>query len=261
MTMHLLRPLAVFLAAYSLHLGYITVFYHRALAHRAVRLHPATLRFVLATGNWVTGLDPKAWSCMHRMHHAFSDGPDDPHSPAQAGVLGVLVAQLRAYERTLYGLLGRHPDYLRHVPDLDFPVHWLNRHGLWWLPYALHTAAAVFLGYAAGWGFGLAYFAGLMSHPIEGWVINALGHAVGPRNFETPDDSRNPWLAALLIGGEGLQNNHHRFPGSARFSYRWWEPDAGFMLCRALEKAGALTIDRGRLLPRPGPPMMPTTQP
>jgi len=222
--MSLLAPSAVFLAAYTLHLGYITVFYHRALAHRAVSLRPGTLRFVLLTGNWVTGLDPKAWACMHRMHHAFSDGPHDPHSPAQAGVLGVLVAQLRAYERTLYALLGRHPDYLRHVRDLDFPVHWL----------------------------GLAYGVGLMSHPLEGWVINSLGHAVGPRNFDTPDNSRNPWLAALLIYGEGLQNNHHRYPASARFAYRWWEPDLGFALCRLLEALGVLTIDRARLLPPAG---------
>jgi stearoyl-CoA desaturase (delta-9 desaturase) len=244
-------PLAVFLAAYAVHLGYITVFYHRALAHRSLTLHPTTLRFVLATGNWVTGLDPKAWACMHRMHHAFSDGPDDPHSPAQAGVLGVLLAQLRAYERTLYALLSGHPLYLRHVMDLDFPVHWLNRRGLWWLPYAAHAGAAVLIASLTRRGFGVAYLLGLMSHPIEGWVINSLGHAFGPRNFDTPDNSRNPWLAALLIGGEGLQNNHHRHPGSARFAYRWWEPDAGFLLCRALEKLGALTIDRSRLLPRP----------
>jgi len=250
--MSLLAPSAVFLAAYTLHLGYITVFYHRALAHRAVSLRPGTLRFVLLTGNWVTGLDPKAWACMHRMHHAFSDGPHDPHSPAQAGVLGVLVAQLRAYERTLYALLGRHPDYLRHVRDLDFPVHWLNGRGLWWLPYALHTALAGIIGLAAGPWLGLAYGVGLMSHPLEGWVINSLGHAVGPRNFDTPDNSRNPWLAALLIYGEGLQNNHHRYPASARFAYRWWEPDLGFALCRLLEALGVLTIDRARLLPPAG---------
>ena len=245
-----LAPLALFAAAYGVHLAYITVFYHRALAHRAVRLQPATLRFALATANWVTGLDPKAWACMHRMHHAFSDGPEDPHSPARAGVLGVLVAQLRAYERTLFGLLSRHPACLRHVEDLDFPVHWLNRRGLWWLPYALHTGAAAALALAVRWPYGLAYFLGLMSHPIEGWVVNSVGHAFGPRNFETPDNSRNPWLAALLIGGEGLQNNHHRYPRSARFAYRRWEPDAGFLLCLVLERVGALAIDRDHLMPR-----------
>ena len=46
--MSVLAPLALLLAAYAVHLAYITVFYHRALAHRAVRLRPATLRFALA---------------------------------------------------------------------------------------------------------------------------------------------------------------------------------------------------------------------
>lgn len=248
--MHTWLCVAVFLAGYTLNVGYITVFYHRGLAHRGLRLGPRTLRFVLATGNWITGLDPKAWACMHRMHHAFADGPGDPHSPAQVGVFGVFLAQLRAYERGLYGLLARHPGYVRHVADLDFPVHWLNQRGLWWLPYGFHAVFAGLLGLSFGWLLGAAYFGGLMSHPLEGWVVNALGHAVGHRNFATPDNSRNTWLAALLIYGEGLQNNHHRYPSSARFSYRFWEPDAGFALCLALERLGLLEIERDRLMPR-----------
>jgi stearoyl-CoA desaturase (delta-9 desaturase) len=243
--------LATFLAAYSLNLGYVTVFYHRGFAHRGLRPSPGVRRFVLATGNWITGLDPKAWACMHRMHHAFSDGPQDPHSPAQVGLLGVLTAQLRAYERTLYGLLGRHPDYLRQVADLDFPVHWLNRRGLWWLPYALHAGIGSLLGVGGGALLGAAYFLGIMSHPFEGWVVNALGHSVGSRNFDTPDNSRNTWLAGVLIYGEGWQNNHHRYPSSARFSYRWWEPDLGFVLCLALERLGLVEIEWGRLIPKP----------
>jgi stearoyl-CoA desaturase (delta-9 desaturase) len=249
--MHPLLGAATFAAAYALNLSYITVFYHRALAHRSLRLSPRTLRFVVATGNWITGLDPKAWACMHRMHHSFSDGPRDPHSPRQVGVMGVLRAQLRAYERTLTGLLQRHPDYADAVADLEFPVHWLNRRGWWWLPYALHAVAAGLLAAVGGALLGAAYFAGIMSHPFEGWVVNALGHSVGGRNFDTPDDSRNFWPAGLLIFGEGWQNNHHRYPSSARFSYRRWEADAGYALCLAFERLGMLSVDRRRLMPRP----------
>ncbi len=247
--MHSLLCLATLMATYTVNLCYITVFYHRGFAHRGLRLSPRLRSFVLATGNWVTGLDPKAWACMHRMHHAFADGPNDPHSPVQVGLRGVLLAQLRAYERTLYGLLGRHPNYTCLVGDLDFEVHWLNRRGLWWLPYALHGAVAGLLGVVGGGLLGAAYFAGIMSHPVEGWVVNALGHTVGRRNFDTPDDSRNFWPAGFLIFGEGWQNNHHRYPSSARFSYRWWEADLGYGLCVAFERIGLLEIDRSRLIP------------
>ena len=37
---------------------------------------------------------------------------------------------------------------------------------------------------------------------------------------------------------------------SARFAYRRWEPDAGFLLCLVLERVGALAIDRDHLMPR-----------
>ena len=64
---------SVFLAALFVNALYITVFYHRGLAHGAVRLHPHMRRFVAATGVWVTGVDPKSWCCMHRLHHKHAD--------------------------------------------------------------------------------------------------------------------------------------------------------------------------------------------
>jgi len=50
---------------------YITVFYHRGLAHEAVILSPLMQRFVAWTGSWVTGIDAKAWVCLHRLHHQY----------------------------------------------------------------------------------------------------------------------------------------------------------------------------------------------
>ena len=57
MTMHLLGPLAVFLAAYSLHLGYITVFYHRALAHEKLGHTAAAAQDWKLARDWI-GREP-----------------------------------------------------------------------------------------------------------------------------------------------------------------------------------------------------------
>ena len=40
-------------------------------------------------------------------------------------------------------------------------------------------------------------------------VINGVGHYIGYRNYQAPDESKNivPW--GILIGGEELHNNHH----------------------------------------------------
>jgi stearoyl-CoA desaturase (delta-9 desaturase) len=250
--MYILLCVGVFLLTYLLNTTTISVLYHRGLAHQAVNLRPRTRRLVARMGIWVTGLDPAGWVCMHRRHHEYSDTPADPHSPVHFGLFGVLLAQLRSYERTLVGLARGNPEYTRHVEDLDIPVNSLNRRGLWYLPYVVHFALALIIAVPTGfWALGACYWIGMMSHPIEGWLVNSLGHAVGGRNFTTPDNSRNNHLAAWLIVGEGFQNNHHRYPGSAKFSYHWWEIDPGFALCLLLERLGALEIRRSTLIPSP----------
>lgn len=250
--MYILICAAVFLAAYLLNTTLITVFYHRGLAHGAVTLRPGARRFAARYGIWLTGLDAKGWVCMHRKHHRHSDSPDDPHSPVHYGLFGVLLGQLRSYERTLIGLARGQSEYIDEVGDLEFEISDLNRKGLWFLPYLLHLAIALCIAVPTGmWALGACYFVGMMSHPVEGWIVNALGHAVGSRNFETPDNSRNNHLAAWLILGEGYQNNHHRFPASAKFSHQPWEVDLGFGIALLLEKLGVLEIQRALLIPTP----------
>lgn len=252
--MYILACCAVFLTAYSLNILLITVGYHRGLAHGAVQLHPGLRRFVIASGNWITGLDPKAWAVMHRLHHAHSDTPEDPHSPANVGVRGILREQLRSYERIIVGLI-RNDEALRpFTAGLDFELSWLNRHHLWWLPYALHTGIALMFALGTGmWLLAAAFLFGMLSHPIQGGLVNAFGHAVGGRNFPTDDDSRNNLIVAWLVAGEGLQNNHHAHPRSAKFSYRAWEVDAGFGACLALEAVGLLVVDTDSLIGAPPP--------
>ena len=250
--MYLLTCIAVFVAAYLLNTTIISVFYHRGLAHQAVRLRPAARRFAARCGIWLTGLDAKGWVCMHRMHHTHSDTPNDPHSPVHYGLVGVLVGQLKSYERTLVSLARGRRAYTDEVADLEFPISWLNRRGLWFLPYVAHLGIGLAIAVPTGmWALGTCYFLGMMSHPIEGWIVNSLGHAVGSRNFETADNSRNNHLAAWLIVGEGYQNNHHRYPASAKFSYQPWEVDLGFGICLVLEALGVLEIQRGLLIPSP----------
>ncbi len=234
----------VFLAAYLLNITYITVFYHRGLTHGAITMSPMTSRIVQATGNWITGLDPKGWSCMHRMHHLYSDTDKDPHSPRKYGIWRLMLAQLHSYNAVLRGLNRKDPKFTKVVPDLDFPVSWLNRKKLWYLPYFAHFAVWIVLGGAFGWWMlGYAYFLGMMSHPIQGWAVNAFGHSKGYRNFPLDDDSRNNTLVAWLVMGEGYQNNHHRFPKAAKFSIKWFEYDMGYTLCLMLQAVGMISID------------------
>jgi stearoyl-CoA desaturase (Delta-9 desaturase) len=223
----------VFLVGYLINSFYITVLYHRGLAHGAVKLRPWVRNLVIYSGNWVTGLDPKAWACMHRRHHLYSDTPDDPHSPVYQGVMPLLYGQLKSYKKTLRGLITRQKSYVSFVQDLDFPVNALNRQGLWYVPYIVHALISLTVGLGMGyWALGIAYWFGIMSHPIQGWMVNALAHRFGYRNFATNDNSRNNTLVALLVWGEGYQNNHHHAPTSVKFAAKWWEIDLGYQMCK-----------------------------
>ena len=250
--MYLLLCIGVLAAATLLNMVTITIGYHRGLAHRGVKIHPLFRRLLILTGNWVTGLDPKGWAVMHRRHHAYSDTERDPHSPRNVGLLGIPLEQLRSYEEVLRGLARNDPEYTQFAEGLDFELSWVNRRGLWWLPYLVHVAVGI--GIAVGFDAALlggCYFLGMMSHPVQGGMVNSLGHAIGGRNFDTDDHSTNNALAAWLILGEGYQNNHHAYPESAKFSFRRWEFDMGFGFCLAMEAFGILRIDYAQLIPEP----------
>jgi stearoyl-CoA desaturase (Delta-9 desaturase) len=237
----LLTAIIVFCAGYLLNIFYITVLYHRALTHRAIALSPFSMWLVQYTGSWVTGIDPKAWACMHRLHHLHSDTPLDPHSPIHQGVFGVAMGQLRSYRRILKRLILRESSATALVADIPFEVNVLNRKKLWYLPYILHVGIALAVVLLTGHVLvGAAYFLGIMSHPIQGWLVNSLAHKFGYRNYDSSDHSRNNRMVALLVFGEGLQNNHHSTPSRANFAHRKMEIDPGFWLCKAGKWTGLL---------------------
>ena len=85
-----------------------SVYLHRGLAHRAIRLHPAMdvcFRAVL----WITtGQSRREWVAVHRKHHAFTDRPGDPHSPRMLGFWRVQLLNVYYYIRE-----ARNPDTIR----------------------------------------------------------------------------------------------------------------------------------------------------
>lgn len=233
----------VFAAGYLINVFYITVFYHRALTHGALELSPRMEQFVAKTGPWVTGIDPKGWILMHRLHHLHSDTELDPHSPLRFGVLGVAMGQLKSYEFAIIQLLKKKEAYTEIVKDLNFDVHPVNRSGWWMLPYAVHVLLAVVISFVFHSPLvGAAYYFGMMTHPIQGWMVNALAHKYGYRNFDTDDNSKNNSFVSWLVVGEGYQNNHHANPRSANFAVKPFEYDIGYLFCRISESLGLVRI-------------------
>jgi stearoyl-CoA desaturase (delta-9 desaturase) len=223
----------------------VTIFLHRAQAHRAVDLHPVVSHFFRFWLWLTTGMVTREWVAVHRKHHARCETPEDPHSPQ---VLGIRKVMLEGAE--LYRGASTRPELLETYGS-GTPDDWLERH--------------VYTGRNT-WGIGLMLLIDLLLFGPIGltiwavqmiWipfraagVINGVGHYRGYRNFDCPDASHNivPW--GILIGGEELHNNHHAYPGSARLSSRWWEFDIGWAYIRLLQSLGLARVNRVSELPR-----------
>ena len=55
--------------------------------------------------------------------------------------------------------------------------------------------------------------------------MNAIAHHFGRKPYDNTAGNIQ-WLA-LLTAGEGLHNNHHAAPTSAKLAHRWYEIDPG----------------------------------
>jgi stearoyl-CoA desaturase (delta-9 desaturase) len=68
--------------------------------------------------------------------------------------------------------------------------------------------------------------------------VNSVAHRFGRRRYEVADASRNNWVIAALVLGEGWHNNHHRFPNSSRQGIGRFELDPTWWAIRAMATLG-----------------------
>jgi stearoyl-CoA desaturase (delta-9 desaturase) len=217
----------------------VTIYLHRAQAHRALDLHPAVAHFFRFWLWLTTGMVTAEWVAVHRRHHARCETAEDPHSPQVLGLRKVLLEGSELYRGAAAdrALVER---YSHGTPD-----DWVERNvydRMRWQGVGLMLAIDFVLFGAAG----VAVWAVQMLW-IPWWaagVINGVGHYYGYRNFASPDAATNivPW--GIVVGGEELHNNHHAFPSSAKLSSRPWEFDIGWLYIRALELVGLARVRR-----------------
>jgi stearoyl-CoA desaturase (delta-9 desaturase) len=219
--------IALCAGAYLVRMFAITGAYHRYFSHRTYRTS-RLVQFVIGfVGTSAVQKGPLWWAANHRMHHRYSDGQGDPHSPRDG------------FYWSHQGWIadGRWDDTrLDLVRDLaKYPeLVWLNR----W-----HIVAPIMLAvfcYAVGGFSGLIW--GFAISTVVCWhstySINSLAHRWGTVRYDTGDDSRNNFFLALLTLGEGWHNNHHFHQASARQGFFWWEIDITYYLLRGMQAVG-----------------------
>ena len=212
-----------------------SIYLHRTLAHRALRLHPAadlTFRIVL----WLTtGQCRQQWVAVHRKHHAFVDREGDPHSPRLLGFWRVQLFNVYYYVRECQNRQTI-ATFARDLPEDRLDRLAFSRGSL-----GLGIGLASLCGLVGLWT-GLA--AGLTHLVLYVFVlaplINGLGHWRGRQNFE--NTAYNSRLFAWVTGGESLHNNHHAHPRSAKFSMSRAEFDPSWPAIRALSAVGLVVV-------------------
>lgn len=211
-----------------------TVYLHRALSHRALTVRRPVahvFRFVL----WMsTGIRPRQWVAVHRKHHAFTDVEGDPHSPVLHGWVKVQIQNYFMYRRE-----ANNPETVaRYARDLQ-PGRldrWLYDRTMLGLGFGIALTVTFF-----GWQVGLlASFLHLNFYIGGSAAVNAIGHHFGRRPYDNGAGNIQ-WLA-FLTAGEGLHNNHHAAPTSARLSHRWFEIDPGWWLIKVLTLVGLAQV-------------------
>jgi stearoyl-CoA desaturase (Delta-9 desaturase) len=213
----------------------LTLGYHRMLSHRAFNANAGVKFFLYAFAGMGAMANPSAFAAVHRVHHAKSDLPGDPHSPREGFFFahyGWILSQQRM-------LLPRECAILVRDPWVKF---FDDTHSFWslmglLLPFTL--GGLIGGSWDAAWS-GMI-FGGLirifcMQQAL--FATASMNHTIGPKPFATPDLSRNSyWFINIFQLGDGYHNNHHALPWAANFNKdrRQFDlPGAFLRLCAAL---------------------------
>lgn len=221
---------------------------HRMLVHRSFKCGPAVKFFFCAIGQLACQGSLLKWVGNHRRHHLYADDVGDPHSPYVDGHGHPFVRRLKGAMHATNGFLfdDTMTDNSVYAKDmLADPMVMMFTRTRWFWYFLSMVAIPGAWGYAFGGlhamvgtilfsGFFRAYI-GVMTTGLVGSVCHSLGYR---RFAETKDESTNQLLMTLITFGEGLHNNHHRFPRDAYISHAWYEFDLNGLIIRGFEKLG-----------------------
>ena len=231
----------------------INIGFHRLLTHRSFGCPTWLERFFVVQGACCLMHTPAKFDPFHRMYHRSADSVGEPHSPRISVTLGhvgwVVCESGKIDWATIY------QQYSKDVVADRFYRRFERGPLLVWL-YLLHALVFFAVGFGVGWlmagsaaaglQFGLSLLVwGVLVRTVVAWhitwFVNSAAHTWGYRNYETRDNSRNNWLAAILSNGDGWHNNHHACPRAADHGQRWFEFDVAYITIHCLGLVGLAT--------------------
>ena len=223
-----------------------TFFLHRYAAHGAFRMSRGweeffyVLTFITQGSSYMSA---RTYALLHRLHHAYTDTEDDPHSPKFSSNAFQLMNETRKkYADIFNGRFHVEEKFTRNVPDwpaFERIAHpWFVR-VLWIVAYT-----AFYIYFATAWWQFLLLPITISVGPVHGAVINWFAHKYGTTNFAMNNTSKNLFYIDVLMLGEAYHNNHHKFPSSINFGVRKNEIDPIYFIILLLNRLGVIRLNK-----------------
>lgn len=187
-------------------------------------------------------LSAYGYGVMHRMHHAFADTENDPHSPKyDESIFKMMWKTKTIYTDINKGTMKVDKRFTDGAPQWKsfdtFARSWVSRVG-WGAAYF-----SVYYFYADVWWLWLLLPAQFLLSPIHGAIINWFAHKYGYRNFSVKDTSKNFLPFDFLMMGESYHNNHHKYGNRPNFGgVRWHEIDPTYLMIKVLAKFNIIKL-------------------
>ncbi|MDX2196737.1 MAG: acyl-CoA desaturase [Cytophagales bacterium] len=219
-----------------------TFFLHRYAAHKMFTMNKFWEKFFFLFQFITQGssyLSPRAYSILHRMHHAYSDTEKDPHSPHHS----TNIFDMMWKTKNIYGefVMHRRNADERFVKDIPTWNIMEVLGDLWFTRVFFGTIYVLYYVHFVPQNMWYLYFLlpiHFLMGPIHGAIVNWSGHVHGYRNYDSTDKSRNTLVWDFLCFGELFQNNHHRWPKNVNFAVKWFEFDPTYQVIRFLHFLG-----------------------
>jgi stearoyl-CoA desaturase (Delta-9 desaturase) len=236
---------ALFVAFYAIQMFGITLGFHRYAAHKSFKTSRFFEGVLLIAGSMALEGPLSFWVSTHRRHHRYADELGDPHSPNLSGTGPLAKLKGLWYAHIPWMFSDQESRVNVFAPDVLRDRHLFNYSRTYPIWALLSLVLPGLLGLAIGGtvasglsGFVFGGLARVFVANQAAWCVGSISHMFGSRPFVNRDNSANNWPVAIFTFGEGLQNNHHAFPGAYRHGMRWWEPDASAWVLAVFAKAG-----------------------
>jgi stearoyl-CoA desaturase (delta-9 desaturase) len=240
----------VFVGMFALTTVGLGVGMHRLLVHRSFNCGPVMRAFFCAIATMTIQGSVLKWVSNHRRHHLHADKPGDVHSPHYDGdgnrFTSFAKGMWHAQASWSYDLATTDAEYYAKDILADPIAMFFTRTRWYW-----YTLSAVIIPGVIGYAFGglhamigCVLFSGLLRSYLmimSTSLVNSVCHSdgrYGYQRYDNNDGTTNELVTTALTFGEGLHNNHHRFPRDAYLSHAWYEIDINGLIILGLGKLG-----------------------